>query len=134
MKLTFSFLLLLFCCFSSLHKNTITLKGKILKDKSQLPIESATIYLIRSKDSSMVNYTISDKNGLFKLETKKMDEKFVLKISGEGYQDFSQNIEKINTSKDFGQLVLTEKINGAEPSGHQMACAARSCQERYFGI
>lgn len=111
MKLTFSFLLLLFCCFSSFAQNTITLKGKILKDKSQSPIESATIYLVRSKDSSMVNYTISDKNGLFKLETKKMDEKFVLKISGEGYQDFSQNIEKINTSKDFGQLYLTEKIN-----------------------
>lgn len=111
MKITFSFLLLLLCFFSSFAQNTITLKGKILKDKTQSPIESATIYLIRSKDSSMVNYTISDKNGLFKLETKKMDEKFVLKISGDGYEDFSQSIEKINTNKDFGQLYLTEKIN-----------------------
>ena len=111
MKLSFNFLFLLFVCFSSFAQSTITLKGKILKDNSQSPIESATIYLIRAKDSSMVNYTISDKNGIFKLETKKMDEKFVLKISGEGYQDFSQSIEKINTNKDFGLLYLTEKIN-----------------------
>ena len=109
MKITLSFLLL--CCFSSFAQTGITLKGKILKDKTQSPIESATIYLIRSKDSSVVDYTISDKDGIFKLETRKIAENVILKIAGEGYEDFSQKIEKINASKDFGLLYLSEKIN-----------------------
>lgn len=111
MKITLSFLVLFLCSFSSLAQNTITLKGKILKDKTQSPIESATIYLIRSIDSSVVDYTISDKNGIFKLETKKLAEKVILKVSGEGYEDFSQSLEKITTDKDFGSLFLTEKVN-----------------------
>lgn len=111
MKITLSFLVLLICCFSSFAQNTITLKGKILKDKTQSPIESATIYLIRSKDSSVVDYTISDKSGIFKLDTKKLAEKVILKVSGEGYEDFSQSLDKITTDKDFGSLFLTEKVN-----------------------
>ncbi|WP_281336278.1 TonB-dependent receptor [Flavobacterium eburneipallidum] len=111
MKITLSFLVLLICCFSSFAQNTITLKGKILKDKTQSPIESATIYLIRSKDSSVVDYTISDKSGIFKLDTKKLAEKVILKVSGEGYEDFSQSLDKISADKDFGSLFLTEKVN-----------------------
>ena len=111
MKITFSFLFLLFCSFSSFAQNNITLTGKILKDKTQSPIESATIYLIRAKDSSVVDYTISDVKGSFKLETKKIPENLILKIAAEGYQEFSQKIEKINANKDFGSLYLTEKIN-----------------------
>ena len=111
MKLTLSFLLLLLSCFSSFAQNSITLNGKILKDNTQSPIESATIYLIRVKDSSVVDYTISDKSGIFKLETKKIAENVILKISSEGYQEFSQKIEKIVANKDFGSLYLSEKIN-----------------------
>lgn len=109
MKITLSFLLL--CCFSSFAQNLVSLKGKILKYKTQSPIESATIYLIRPKDSSVVDYTISDKEGLFKLETKKIAENVILKIAGEGFEEFSQKIEKISANKDFGLLYLTEKIN-----------------------
>lgn len=111
MKITFCFLLLLLCSFTSFAQTGITLKGKILKDNTQSPIESATIYLIRVKDSSVVDYTISDKSGIFKLETKKIAENVILKISGEGYEEFSQKIEKISVSKDFGLLYLKEKIN-----------------------
>ncbi|MGQ7945171.1 outer membrane beta-barrel protein [Flavobacterium sp. WC2509] len=106
-----SLIFILLCSFSCFAQSGITLKGKIFKDNSQSPIESATIYLIRSKDSSVVDYTISDKNGIFKLETKKIAERVILKIASEGYQDFSQNIEKINADKDFGTVYLIEKIN-----------------------
>lgn len=107
MKLTTMFIFLL-CCFSSFAQNIITLKGKIVKEKSQLPIESATIYLITAKDSTVVDYTISDKNGFFKLETQKIPQMVILKISSENYKDFTQKIEKIQENKDLGILQLVE--------------------------
>ena len=84
-------------------------RSKVLKENSQSTVESATIYLIRPKDSSVVDYTISDVKGLFKMETKKIAEPLILRISGEGYEDFSQKIDKISASKDFGSLYLTKK-------------------------
>lgn len=108
MKLTTIFILF-FCCFSSFAQNIITLKGKIVKEKSQLPIESATIYLITAKDSTVVDYTISDKNGFFKLATKKNPQMVLLKISSDNYKDFTQKIEKILESKDLGILQLMEQ-------------------------
>jgi hypothetical protein len=47
MKKTLGYIILLLCCFSSFAQNGITLKGKILKDKTQSPIESAN-YLFDS--------------------------------------------------------------------------------------
>jgi hypothetical protein len=109
MKTTLSFLLLLACSFASLAQNTIVLKGKILKTQTQLTIESATVFLIRAKDSSVVEYTISDKNGLFKLETKKTPDNLILKIANEDYDDFSLKIDQTTTNKDLGLLYLTPK-------------------------
>jgi len=81
-----------------------------MKEKSQSPIESATIYLIHPKDSSVVDYTISDKDGFFKLETKKIADNQILKISAEGYKEFSKKNERISTSRDLGILYLTEHV------------------------
>lgn len=105
-NILFCFLL---CSFYSFAQKNIIITGKIVKENSQSSIESATIYLIRAKDSSVVDYTISDIKGLFKLETKKIDETVILKISGEGYEDFSQKIEELNVNKDFGILDLSLK-------------------------
>ncbi|MFV8325322.1 outer membrane beta-barrel protein [Flavobacterium sp. ZS1P14] len=111
MKTTLSIIFSLLCYFSSFAQNNSILKGKIVKDKSQLPIESATVYLISARDSAVVNYTISDKNGFFKLELNKIPQNVILKISAEGYKGFSQKIEKITTNKDLGILQLTEQLN-----------------------
>jgi hypothetical protein len=62
---------LVFFSYSLLAQNNIVVSGKLLDKKSQLPIESATVYLSTIKDSTVIDYTISDKNGVFKLETKK---------------------------------------------------------------
>lgn len=110
MKLFCSISISLFSFFTVFAQNTITIQGKVLKNKTALPIESATVYLIRAKDSSIVDYTISDKNGLFKLATKKNSKEIMLKISADAFQDFSQKIEKVNFNKDLGTLYLKEKI------------------------
>ena len=75
-----------FFSFSIFAQNTITIKGKIIDENSKLPIESATVYISTVKDSTVIDYTITDKNGAFKMDTKKINKPFFLKISYLGYQ------------------------------------------------
>ena len=63
--------------FSSYGQNFVTVKGKIIDEKTKLPLESATVYLTSKKDSTVIDYTISEKN-VFKTsstvaETEKSD-------------------------------------------------------------
>ncbi|MBA0884800.1 TonB-dependent receptor [Flavobacterium undicola] len=112
MRNTFIFIfLLLCCCFSSFAQKSIIINGKIVKDKTASPIESATAYLIHPKDSSVVAYTISDKDGLFKLETKASTENLIFKVSAEGYKEFSKAIDKLTTNIDLGVFKLLEYEN-----------------------
>lgn len=107
----YTFLFLLFVSFSSIAQSNITIKGKILDKNTQVPIEAATVYLTSVKDSSVIDYTISDKNGIFKIDTRKITKPFFLKISFQGYGTFKQEITALTENKDFGILHLTEIIN-----------------------
>jgi hypothetical protein len=79
--LKIKFLLLFLClnvvCFA---QNSITIKGKIIDEVSKLPLESATIYVSSVKDSTIIDYIISDKNGNFSLSTKKITKPVFFKI------------------------------------------------------
>ncbi|HLF51134.1 outer membrane beta-barrel protein, partial [Flavobacterium sp.] len=106
----YSFLFLLFLSFSSFAQNNITIKGKILDKNTQVPLEAVTVYLSSVKDSTVIDYTISDKNGFFKMDIRKITKPVFLKISYMGYQTFKQEIEGISESKDFGILHLLENV------------------------
>ncbi|WP_246236273.1 TonB-dependent receptor [Flavobacterium ajazii] len=107
---TLSFIVFSLCCFSSLAQKSIALNGKIVTEK-EAPIEAVTVYLIHPKDSSVINYTLSDKNGHFKLETKAISQNIILKVSGEGYQEFSETIEKLTQNMDLGVIKLLKHEN-----------------------
>jgi hypothetical protein len=104
-------LLFISVCFSSFAQSNITIKGKILEDKTQIPLEAATVYLTSVKDSAVIDYTISDKHGFFKFDTKKIASPFFLKISYMGYQTFKKEIASLSENKDFGILHLSENPN-----------------------
>lgn len=106
----YSFLFLLFCSYSFAQTH-IVVKGKILKNKTQTSIESATVYITSVKDSTVIDYTISDKNGFFKMDIKKITKPVFLKISYMGYQTFRQEVSAISGNKDFGVLTLLEDEN-----------------------
>src|SRR6218665_3770213 len=110
MRKDLGFFAFFLCCFSSIAQKSIVVNGKIVTEKF-VPIESATVYLIHPKDSSVVEYTITDKNGLFKLQIKPIPQNVILKISGQGYQDFSKNLEKLTQNMDLGTLKLLEYEN-----------------------
>ncbi|WP_268848997.1 outer membrane beta-barrel protein [Flavobacterium aestivum] len=107
--LNFLFFLLLGC--SLFAQNNLTIKGRILKDGTQVSIESATVYLTSVKDSTVIDYTITDKNGFFKLNVKKIDYPVFLKVSSLGYKTFKQEMKEVAGDKDFGTLHLLENEN-----------------------
>jgi hypothetical protein len=98
-------------CTLSFAQNTITLKGKVVDGATKLPIESATVYLTAIKDSSVVDYTITNKLGAFSFKIKKSDKPLALKIAYISYQDFKEDVTGLTTDKDFGTIELVEAVN-----------------------
>ncbi|MFZ0489991.1 MAG: outer membrane beta-barrel protein [Salegentibacter sp.] len=72
--------------------------GKILDEEGQ-PLPSATVYVQKVVDSSLVTYTISEKDGSFELSGKSDIKKANLFVSYAGYQPYRK------------QLYLSEKMN-----------------------
>ncbi|MCZ8090828.1 outer membrane beta-barrel protein [Flavobacterium sp.] len=105
----------LFCAlfFSSFlfSQNAFTIKGKVVDPTTKLPIESATVYLTSVKDSSVVDYTITNKMGNFAIKVKKSDKALNLKVSFISYQDFVENVTGLTADKDFGTIELKEASN-----------------------
>ncbi|WP_309642648.1 outer membrane beta-barrel protein [Flavobacterium sp.] len=109
-KSYFSLLLLCFNCVV-FSQNSIAIKGKILEKNTQVPLESATVYLSSVIDSTVIDYTITDKNGAFLIKTKKITKPVFLKISYIGYQTYKQELKSITEDRDFGVLHLDENSN-----------------------
>ena len=107
LKSIYAVLAFLFFTFS-FGQNTITLKGKVIDDATKLPIESATVYLSSVKDSSVVDYTITDKFGKFNFKIKKIDKPVYLKISFISYEDFKVNLKDVSADQDFDVIALKE--------------------------
>ncbi|WP_162127255.1 outer membrane beta-barrel protein [Flavobacterium phycosphaerae] len=111
MPKSFYLFLTLFVTSISLAQNTITLKGKVIDGTTKLPIESATVYLTSVRDSSVVDYTITNKLGAFTFKIKKLEKEVFLKVSFISYQDFKEDISSLTSDKDFGTIEMKEAVN-----------------------
>ena len=98
--------LLLFFLLSANAQNEIILSGTILDINTQLPIESATVYFSNVKDSTIIEFTDTDKNGLFKIVTKKYENSIFFKVNQAGYQSFVEEHTGLLENKDFGKVYL----------------------------
>ncbi|AOW08059.1 outer membrane beta-barrel protein [Flavobacterium gilvum] len=85
------------------------LKGKLIDKETSAPIEDATVYLTTVKDSAIISYTVSDKNGIFKFETKKITVPFFLKTSATGYENLKIKENSATENRDFNVLPLSKK-------------------------
>ena len=105
-----AFLFLLFTTVS-FAQNSFTLKGKIIDNAAQLPIESATVYLTSVSDGAVIDYTITNKQGAFSFKIRKIDKPVLLKVSFIGFDDFKEEMTSLNADKDFGTIALKESVN-----------------------
>ena len=100
-----------FCAFSSYSQSKeFKISGTIITDIENTPLESATVYLERIKDSSLVTYTISDKDGKFSLEGKAYDKNLNLFISYVGYRTHKQviTLDKANITLESIKLLIDD--------------------------
>ncbi|WP_264522368.1 outer membrane beta-barrel protein [Flavobacterium sp. N1994] len=106
---------LLFCtllfCSLTFAQSTISLKGKVIDQTTKLPIESATVYLTKVKDSTVIDYTITNKTGNFIFKIKKDKEPLYLKVSYMTYQDYKVDVTALTADKEFGTIEMKEAVN-----------------------
>lgn len=98
------------CSLFSFSQNSYNVKGKILDELLQTPLESATIYFTKVSDSTVVDYTITDKNGNFNFDLKKIEFPVVLKVSYNGFKEFRKEFKNISTNYDLATISLKENI------------------------
>lgn len=114
MKNYISVFLLLFVFTSFSQSKEFKITGTLVSEDENIPLESATVYLQRVTDSTLITYTISDRDGKFILENKTSDKKANLFVSYVGYQTYSK---PINLDKDFieiGEINLLISTNALD--------------------
>ncbi|TRX20662.1 outer membrane beta-barrel protein [Flavobacterium franklandianum] len=110
----YSFLLMLLFFFSANAQNEIIIKGTVYDINTQIPLELATVYFSSAKDSAVIEYVNTDKNGVFKMSIKKYDKPVFLKVNYMGYQPYIEEQNTLLESKDYGKVYLlqnTKELN-----------------------
>ena len=85
--------------------------GKIVDQEEGFPLESATIFVERIADSSLVAYTISDKEGNFSIEGSESADSLRLAGSYAGYIPLNRVISLENRKIDLGPVEMQVATN-----------------------
>ncbi|WP_417886474.1 outer membrane beta-barrel protein [Zunongwangia sp.] len=101
------FCLCLFFLISSLgFSQKFDLKGKIV-DEDGVPLESATVYVEKIADSTLVTYTVSEPSGDFELKGATASENLMLFISYAGFKTFKKSISiEEKKEQDLGKIQM----------------------------
>lgn len=91
-------------------QNHGTIKAIILDSVTHEPIQLATVSVLRLSDSSLISYTVTDKNGAFTLHNLKQQPSRLL-VSHVGYQGLHLTVDfKKGELADLGTLYLSTKM------------------------
>ncbi|HNQ27009.1 MAG TPA: TonB-dependent receptor [Aquaticitalea sp.] len=85
------FIALLWISFS-FSQTKFEISGILKAEQDSVPLESATVFLETLTDSTLVTYTISDKEGRFKLEDRSYDKTLRLVVSLVGFETYTKKI------------------------------------------
>ncbi|MFD0989075.1 outer membrane beta-barrel protein [Mariniflexile jejuense] len=108
----FTLVIGLLCCFLSFTQSkNFKISGKIISEEEENPLEAATVYLEKIKDSTLVTYTITNKDGGFLLEDSTPEINLNLLVSYVGYQTYKQKITLNTPNLSLGNIKL--KVSNA---------------------
>src|SRR6476619_5242024 len=102
----FALMLMGLCSFSQAQTKTGHVSGSVI-DGSRKTIESATIALVRSKDSSVVKFSVADKDGKFAFDNIS-DGQYLVSVSAVGHQKGFSETFKISDANANVQLKTIE--------------------------
>ena len=99
-------LLILIAKITSIYSqsNKFNLLGQVV-DSSNIPLAFASIYLLESKDSSLLDYTRAEENGSFALKNIPSNN-YLLKINYVGYLPLQIKIDPSGSSVNLGKIIL----------------------------
>lgn len=109
MKHLFLLLLLSLISAPSFSQN-FKVSGTLIDKETQSPLEAATVFMETVKDSTLITYTITDRNGKFLLEGNTSAKKARVNISFVGYESFQREIELNTPSQDMGKIPLSFSV------------------------
>ena len=94
------------------HAQDFTITGKLVDAKTKKPLEAATVVVETVKDSSMITYTITDRDGTFELRGKSYQDRANLYVTFVGYKGYSKKID-FSKKRDvkLGNLPLKNDVN-----------------------
>jgi len=105
-------LLLIFAVSTFIAKaqNHGAIKAIILDSVTHQPVQLATVSVLKLSDTSLISYTVTDKNGAFTLHNLKQETSQLL-ISHVGYQGVRMKIDfKKGETVDLGKVYLSVKM------------------------
>jgi hypothetical protein len=89
---------------SSIAQSKGSVSGKIT-DQQNKPMPSATVSLLKGKDSSVVKFTVTDKAGIYQFENISSGQ-YLVSITAVGHaKSFSKKIEVADQADFFGKLL-----------------------------
>lgn len=104
-------LLLLYFLSSAVHaQSKSTVSGVVADSLSKAPVEFVTVALVNAKDTSLISYTLTQKDGSFKLSGLPANVATKLIVSGMGYGTYRKAIVfKPNENIAAGKIFLNPK-------------------------
>jgi Outer membrane protein beta-barrel family/Carboxypeptidase regulatory-like domain len=112
---TLSVLFLAFILSAQAQKYDGSIKGKLVDTAGKQPIENATVSVLNAKDSSLVTFTLSNKQGVF--EVKGLTEgDYRLIVSSKGFMEFKKTVAVTAAEKaiDLGSLSVEKDYKTLE--------------------
>lgn len=106
----------LFLLFLSLvsYSQSFKISGTLVDAEDQSPLEAATVFMETASDSTLITYTITDKNGKFTLEGNTSVKKVRVNISFVGYESFQKVLELNAAVTDVGKISLQFSVSNLD--------------------
>lgn len=93
---------------------TINIKGQVT-DSIKNPLEAVTVYLVKEKDNTVLEYSMSNVEGYFDLKVKVSDEKILFKASMVGFKPYTKTIQvSKETTYNLGAIRLQELVTSLD--------------------
>ncbi|MFO7744467.1 MAG: outer membrane beta-barrel protein [Psychroflexus sp.] len=99
---------ILFFTFFISNSQEYSIKGKIVDSLTSQGLSSATVFIESLKDSTLLNYTISNSSGDFELSFSTKESKSRLNISFTGMRPYAKTINLSDKKIELGSIRLQE--------------------------
>jgi iron complex outermembrane receptor protein len=131
----FGLILLFFSLAPIVSQGQSELRGKVVDAQSQIPLEFASVAVYKTQDSTLVEGSITDVEGVFMIENVVAGTYF-LKVSFIGFQTLSSpsfDLAK-NQKRDFSTILLAgdqQELDGVEVQGQKITSDFKLDKQSY---